>query len=451
MDRTMAAADRDQLFATALQESERTVLGYFFHWQCQDVAHLPESQLERFLLNLTISKNARYVPRVEPGASLGALHLTPACAVESNLPILSQAVWGNGFFNSRPDTDDGVIRYYPLIAQYRGSIDVPVEGGRDISAPGKQNDLFAPLGIRLLERYLQERNGNASTLVSVSADQKVQVWLVAGRQRFEIPVDEQGRMSVNHLGPSELATNETTARRHYRFPRYSVADIIKGRETVTPPEAFRNKMVIIGATAVGLSDLRITPFDPAFPGVETHATIIDNILRQRFLVAPWWGSWFTAANIVLVGIGLMLLLPHLGALRGDIVTTLVMLGNVGLNYALFVTQGWLLSIIYPLLATFVVWLGMTIYHFLFEQRQSRYLRRTFSTYLSPELVAMMVRDGIAPRLGGSSGTRTAYFTDIASFSSFSEVLSATQLVDLLNEYLSAMTDILVAEGGTLDK
>ena len=128
-----------------------------------------------------------------------------------------------------------------------------------------------------------------------------------------------------------------------------------------------------------------------------------------------------------------------------------MLGNVGLNYALFNTQRWVLSIIYPLLATFVVWLGMTIYHFLFEQRQSRYLRRTFSTYVSPELVTMMVRDGIEPRLGGSSGIRTAYFTDIASFSSFSEVLSATQLVELLNEYLSAMTDILVAEGGTLDK
>jgi adenylate cyclase len=104
-----------------------------------------------------------------------------------------------------------------------------------------------------------------------------------------------------------------------------------------------------------------------------------------------------------------------------------------------------------LLATVVVWLGMTIYHFLFEQRQSRYLRRTFSTYLSPELVTMMVRDGIEPRLGGSSGMRTAYFTDIASFSSFSEALNATQLVELLNEYLSEMTNILVAEGGTLDK
>jgi len=152
-----------------------------------------------------------------------------------------------------------------------------------------------------------------------------------------------------------------------------------------------------------------------------------------------------------VGIGLMLLLPHLGALWGYVVTTLVMLGNVGLNYTLFTTQGWVLSIIYPLLATFVVWLGMTLYHFLFEQKQSRYLRRTFSTYVSPELVTMMVRDGIEPRLGGSLGIRTAYFTDIASFSSFSEVLSATQRVELLNEYLSAMTDILVAEGGTLDK
>src|SRR5215475_5829905 len=209
VEHTLAAADHDQLFATALQESDRTILGYFFHWQCQDVAHLAESELERFFHNLTISTNARYVPRVEPGASVRALHLTPACAVESNLPVLSQAVWGNGFFNSRPDTDDGVIRYYPLIAQYRGSMGVPNESGREAATPKKQNDLFAPLGIRLLERYLQERYGNANTLVSVSADQKIQVWLVAGGQRLAVPADAQGRMIVNHLGPSELTLNET--------------------------------------------------------------------------------------------------------------------------------------------------------------------------------------------------------------------------------------------------
>jgi adenylate cyclase len=177
----------------------------------------------------------------------------------------------------------------------------------------------------------------------------------------------------------------------------------------------------------------------------------NSVLRQRFLVVPWWGSWFTTANIAVVGIGIMLLLPHLGALWGFVVTTLVMLGNVGLNYTLFNTQGWMLSIMYPLLATFVVWLGITLYHFLFEQKWSRYLYQTFSTYVSPELATMTVREGIEPRLGGSLGIRTAYFTDIASFSSFSEVLSAMQFVEILNEYLFTMTDILVAEGGTLDK
>jgi adenylate cyclase len=258
-------------------------------------------------------------------------------------------------------------------------------------------------------------------------------------------------MVINHLGPSELRSGETKAGRIYRFPRYSIADIIKGREDKAPPEALRDKMVLVGAIAVGLSDLLKTPFDATFPGVETHAMVIDNILRQNFVVEPWWVSWFTMANIILVGVLLIRLLPRLGAIRGDMVAAGLVLGNLGLNYGLFVTHGWLLNIVYPCLATVVVWGGMTVYHFLVAQKQSRYLRKTFSTYISPELVTFMVRDGIEPKLGGSSGTRTAYFTDIASFSSFSEVLSATQLVELLNEYLSAMTDLLVAAGGTLDK
>lgn len=446
----LAKANHDQIFATALQESDRTLLGYFFHWQRRDVAHLPEAELERHLHNLTQSKNARYVPRVAAGASLGELHLASAYAVQSNLPVLSQAVWGNGFFNSRPNTDDGIIRHYPLIAQYRGHIDVPGTPGQDSAAAGQQNDLFAPLGIRVLERYLQQRDGKANVLIDVGTDQEVQVRLVTGRQSLNIPVDQEGRIVINHLGPSELRPRETTAGRLYRFPRYSIADILAGREDKAPPEVFRNKMVLVGAIAVGLSDLYTTPFETAFPGVETHATIIDNILRQHFLVEPWWGSWFTIAHIILVGVLLVRLLPRLGAIQGNMVAGGLVLGNVGLNYGLF-TQGWMLNIVYPFLATVVVWGGMTVYHFLVEQKQSRYLRRTFSTYLSPDLVTLMVRDGITPKLGGSSGIRTAYFTDIQSFSSFSEVLSATHLVELLNEYLTAMTDLLLAAGGTLDK
>jgi adenylate cyclase len=94
---------------------------------------------------------------------------------------------------------------------------------------------------------------------------------------------------------------------------------------------------------------------------------------------------------------------------------------------------------------------MTIYHYVVENKDKRFLRKIFGTYLSPELIEQMVQTKIPPQLGGSSDIRTAYFTDIASFSTFSEALSATKLVELLNEYLTAMTDILLDEGGTLDK
>ena len=172
---------------------------------------------------------------------------------------------------------------------------------------------------------------------SSSADGKVQVWLVAGRQRLEIPVDAQGADGRQSSWPFR-ACPERDDRGPPSLPLSTLLLLPISSRAVRPPPRlrhFRDKIVIIGATAVGLSDQRITPFDPAFPGVETHATIIDNVLRQHFLVEPWWGSWFTTANILLVGLCLMLLLPRLGALRGDIVTALIAAGECGAElYAL---------------------------------------------------------------------------------------------------------------------
>lgn len=450
LERALAAADHDRLFAEALQESKRTILGYFFHWSCQDVAHLQSADLARHVHHLALSNNAGYIPRVAPGASFSAGAFVAACAVESNLPILSKTVWGNGFFNSRPDADDGVIRHYPLMAQYGKSLAGSPESHESTSSPVRQYDLFAPLGMRVLERYLQQRDGHANTIVALREDGKAQIWLVTGQQRYEIPMNQAGQLVLNHLGPSELLAHESHVGRRYRFPRYSVADILEGNTAAAPPEAFRGKMVIVGATATGLPDLRITPFDAAMPGLETHATAIDNILRRHFLTEPWWAALGTALNILLVGFCLTGMISRLGALHGNLVSAALVAGNVGLNYYLF-TQGWLLNIVYPLCGTVVVWVGMTLYHYAVERRQSRYLHKTFSTYLSPELVSEMVRQRIPPQLGGSSGIRTAFFTDIQSFSRFSEILTAEQLVAWLNEYLTAMTDILLAEGGTLDK
>lgn len=450
-DRAIAQANHDQIFAQTLSQSNRVVLGYFFHWQQSDIKHLSETEIGQAFHNLTRSTNARYTPKTAAGVSAHTLHVPTAYAVEANIDVLSQAVWGNGFFNSRPDSEDGSIRRYPLLVQYRGP---QLQAREKIAAPTTVQTapaLFAPLGIRVLERYLQARDGQVNTLVSLAEDGTTQIWLVTGQQRYELPTDAHGRLVINHLGPSEIRLAEASAGRAFRFPRYSAVDIIKGREDVAPPQAFRDKIVLVGATAVGLSDLRPTPFDSAFPGVEIHATAIDNVLRQRFLSEPWWDRWFAGANILGVGIVLTLLLPHTGALAGGGIGLLLAAGSVVVNYTLFTTQGWVLPLVFPLLTVVVVWIAMTVYHYTVEQKRSRYLTRTFGTYVSRDIVEEMIRTGSEPELGGSAGVRTAYFTDIASFSSFSEILSATRLVELLNEYLNEMTNILEAEGGTLDK
>jgi adenylate cyclase len=127
------------------------------------------------------------------------------------------------------------------------------------------------------------------------------------------------------------------------------------------------------------------------------------------------------------------------------------IGTAAVNYHLFVSRGLWLSTVYPLWTIVMVAGGITLYRYIVEEKDKRFLRKTFGTYLSPALIEQMVESQTEPKLGGTSGERTAYFTDIASFSSFSEVLTPVELVELLNEYLTTMTDILLAEGGTLDK
>jgi adenylate cyclase len=455
LERAVVEVHHDKIFADALKRSGRTVLGYFFHWDERDIQHLTPEERRRFWENIRGSEHLDVVlPR---GMELQDLPLREAKAVEANIAILSKAVCkgdacSSGFFNSLPEPQDGVIRRYPLIVrtpelESRYKIG-GVKPNRRYRAP-----VYPPLAIRVLEHYLQgppaRVKGGPEGLYSM-------LMLDAKDNKYEIPTDRQGMMLINYLGPSELQSPEprqgdTSSGHRFRFPRYSVVDIVEGRQGAAPPHAFDGKIVFIGATATALADRRITPVDLQFPGVETHATVVDNILRQNFLVEPVWGSLYAVGSIVLIGLFLTLLLPRLGARWIGVNAGLLFVGSIALNYFLFVAYGWWLSMVYPMLATVVVSGGMTLYRYVVEEKDKRFLRKTFGTYLSPALIERMVQSKTEPKLGGESGLKTAYFTDIASFSSFSEVLSATKLVELLNEYLSAMTDILLAEDGTLDK
>ncbi len=425
----IAKADHDRIFAEKLSHSSRTVLGYFFHWRQRNVTHLPERKMERFLQNIRASTYT--APITAPGVRLQATTLPTGYAVESSIRVLSDAAWGAGFFNSYPDPD-GVHRRYRLMVKYRDRVGIP----------GEPDYLFAPLGLRVLERYLQDGDRRPNTIVWIGPDGVTRVGLQSQKGTYTLPTDHLGQMLINHLGPSTPTP---------LFPRYSAIDILQGNHDAAPPAALRNKIVLIGATATGLVDLHVTPFHPAFPGVEIHATVIDNILRRDFLLQPGWASFYTVGAVLLLGLCLTLLGARLPAWAMHLLAAGLFLGALGVNYVLFDTQGWALNAVYPPLATVVIWAGLTTWAYMAEQKEKHFLQKTFRVYVSPGLIEEMVRTKTAPKLGGSSGIRTAYFTDIASFTTFSEILSPTQLVALLNEYLSPMTDILLHEGGTLDR
>jgi adenylate cyclase len=438
--KAIAAADHNGRFAQALRDSQRTVLGYFFYWDKREVGHLDPAEEKRFQHSI---RESAYddLDLGQSGVSLLALPLQRAWAVEANTPLLSQTAWGSGFFNSVPDPEDGAIRRYPLVVRYRDEVNTRKDSRQD------KDQVFPPLAIRVLERYLGKAltniyraSGRVDKVVMISSDEK---------RRFSMPTDQRGWMLINYLGPSEIGPSQrASVERHFRFPRYSIVDILNGE---VPPTVFQDKIVLVGATAIALADLFPTPVDPRLPGIETHATIIDNILQGNFLFEPLWAFWYIVGSIIMLGALLTLFLPRFGPLWGDLFAAVLFFGSWVVHYRLFTDSGLALSTVYPMVTVVVVWAGMTIYHYVVENKDKRFLRKIFGTYLSPELIEQMVQTKIPPQLGGSSDIRTAYFTDIASFSTFSEALSATKLVELLNEYLTAMTDILLDEGGTLDK
>jgi adenylate cyclase len=217
-----------------------------------------------------------------------------------------------------------------------------------------------------------------------------------------------------------------------------------------PPDFWEGKTAIVGTSLPGLMDLRNTPVFETFPGVEIHANVMYSLLQNKFVskTDSTMNLWIIICVCIALGILVSIPSKPLYTLPVPFISIAAWLFFA---YNAFNNDLKMWEIIRPTISMAGTYLGIFLYNFLIVEKDKRFLKDTFGTYISPELIDQMFDAKEEPSLGGEEGLHTAFFTDIQSFSGFSEKLTAGDLVELLNDYLTEMTDILLDNKGTLDK
>jgi len=164
---------------------------------------------------------------------------------------------------------------------------------------------------------------------------------------------------------------------------------LKGR---LEPGLFKDKIVLVGATAVGIYDLRVTPFSVAFPGVEVHANIIDNILHRDFIQRPGWASLFDIAAILALGLVIGVGVPRLRAVAGVFLTLLLLATYITLNGYIFSRLNFWLNLVYPVGTVLTVYLAITVYKYVTEEREKKKIRGAFQYVLTPSVINELLKD-----------------------------------------------------------
>ena len=255
-----------------------------------------------------------------------------------------------------------------------------------------------------------------------------------------VPIDKHGKFLVNYQGRYNTSEINRT------FQHLSYYDVTKNR---LDPGFYQGKIFILGSAAPALFDFVPGPHEENNPAVLIHATIIKNILNDSYVVLM--KEWRQRNIIFVLALICMIIGLYLRSYWSLSITILIAAIYTFIAYKYF-EGGLYIGVSRQLIAIFASNIVALIVQFYYEAREKRFLDNAFKQYISPELIDEMVNNEIMPTLGGEKSNITAYFTDITSFSTFSEKIGdPSRLVELLNEYLTAMTDTLLHNKGTLDK
>lgn len=304
-------------------------------------------------------------------------------------------------------TEEGTVHSVPLL----------IRAGDNVYAALSLRVLLAALGKGTL-RLVADKDGLAE--------------FRAGEHR--LPVGHDGSFRPVYRGPARS------------YPYISASDVLSGQRG---GEDLAGRIVFVGSSSAGLRDLVATPFDPATPGVEVHATIVDNILSGESIASPWWAPGFQLAAIFFLTAACAPLFAFFPAWAYAPLSLCLVGGSVWGSWELFRAGMWI-SPLYGSSSLLLTAGAILPLRFWREERGRRQLKAAFSRYVAPEVVARIAARGGRP-LDGEQKEATILFTDVRGFTALSEKLAPDQIVRLLNDYFTPMTRCVIEREGTLDK
>lgn len=355
------------------------------------------------------------------------------------LPILRASNPNSlGFVSTFPDVD-GYVRTYNIGRRYQGTDyfmlglealriydgidDSEIDGFDSMSDTNYPNFSFG--------KYDIERNNLNSFIINFYGAEGL-----FEPVNYEEVIDDPSYTTVMEAEAFDMNT--------FNDPEFETGHLYDG--------TFKDKIVIVGATMPTLQDFHATPFSSADlprPGFEIHAHAIQTILDGNYISKQ--SVWVKFLIMLLFSFLIVFLNRSVGIGWAFGISAISMIGYYGASVLFFLNAQIFINVSGAIIAVFFAQVGTVGYEFLNEQKEKRRIKGMFSSYVSPTLVEQMIESGEEPKLGGEDTYITAFFSDIVSFSTFSEKLEPKQLVTLINEYLTAMTDIINSQQGTLDK